>query len=76
MPIERKIRHRLEIARAYSAVNDRDSALGLILDAEQIAPEQVRHHAMSRDLVLTWMRRAKGALGEDLRGLARRLNVG
>lgn len=75
LPVERQVRHRLEIARAHSARNDRDAALGLILEAEQIAPEQVRHHALSRDLVLTWMRRTKGALGDDLTGLASRLNV-
>lgn len=75
LPVERQVRHRLEIARAHSARNDRDAALGLILEAEQVAPEQVRHHALSRDLVLTWMRRTRGALGDDLMGLATRLNV-
>jgi transcriptional regulator with XRE-family HTH domain len=75
LPLERQVRHRLEVARAYSARNDRDAALGLILEAEQVAPEQVRHHALSRDLVLTWMRRTKGALGDELTGLAERLNM-
>ncbi|SNR62396.1 Transcriptional regulator, contains XRE-family HTH domain [Haloechinothrix alba] len=75
LPTERQVRHHLEVARAHSAVSDRDAALGLILEAEQSAPEQVRHHSLSRDLVLTWMRRAKGALGDDLTGLASRLNV-
>lgn len=75
LPVERQVRHRLELARAHSARNDRDAAVGLILDAEQVAPEQVRHHALSRDLVLTWMRRTRGALPDDLTGLAARLNV-
>lgn len=75
LPVERQVRHRLEVARAHSARNDRDAALGLILDAERVAPEQVRHHALSRDLVLTWIRRTRGALGDDLTGLATRLNV-
>lgn len=75
LPVERQVRHRLEVARAHSAQNDRDAAIGLVLDAEQLAPEQVRHHSMSRDLVLTWMRRSKGALPGDLAGLAGRLNV-
>lgn len=75
LPVERQVRHRLEVARAYSARNDRDEAIGLILDAEQVAPEQVHHHSLSRDLVLTWMRRSKGPLGDELIGLADRLNV-
>lgn len=75
LPVERQVRHRLELARAHSARNNRDAAVGLILEAEQVAPEQVHHHALSRDLVLTWMRRTRGALPDDLTGLATRLNV-
>lgn len=76
LPVERQVRHRLEIARLHSARNERDASLRMILDAERVAPEQVRHHALSRDLVLAWMRRTKGAPGDDLTGLATRLNVG
>lgn len=75
LPIERQVRHYLEVARAYSAQNDRDSSLGLILKAEHLAPEQVRHHSLSRDVVLTWVRRSKGGLSTDLAGLAERLTV-
>ncbi len=75
LPIERRVRHMLEVARAYSAVGDRDTALGMLLTAERDAPEQVRHHSLSRDLVLTWLRRSRGVLTADLEGLAGRLNV-
>jgi hypothetical protein len=75
LPAERQVRHRLEVARAYSARNQRDEALRLILDAEQIAPEQVRHHSLSRDLVLTWIRRGHAPQNGQLAGLAQRLNV-
>ncbi|WP_208024621.1 helix-turn-helix domain-containing protein [Amycolatopsis pithecellobii] len=75
LPVERQVRHRLEVARAYSARNHRDDALRLILDAEQVAPEQVRHHSLSRDLVLTWIRRNRGPRDEQLAYLAERLNV-
>jgi hypothetical protein len=40
LPVERRIRHQIEIARAYSAWNRRDEALAILLDAEQDAPEQ------------------------------------
>jgi hypothetical protein len=75
LPIERRVRHMLEVARAYSAVGDRDTALGMLLTAERDAPEQVRHHSLSRDLVLTWLRRSRGILTAELEGLAGRLNV-
>lgn len=56
LPVERQVRHAIETARAYSARNRRDDALGVLLDAEQLAPEQIKHHAISRQLVLSWLR--------------------
>jgi hypothetical protein len=75
LPVERRVRHSLEVARAYSATGDRETALGMLLAAERDAPEQVRHHSLSRDLVLTWLRRSRGVLTADLEGLAARLKV-
>lgn len=40
LPVERCVRHALETARAYSAHNRRDDALDVLLEAEQLAPEQ------------------------------------
>jgi len=76
LPIERRVRHAIETARALSAWNRRDEALAALLDAEQVAPEQVRHHYLSRQLVLIWMKndRGSGANGE-LDRLARRLRL-
>jgi hypothetical protein len=60
MPIERRVRHAMETARALSAWNRTEEALTTLLDAEKLAPEQVRHHAISRQLVQSWMRRGRG----------------
>jgi hypothetical protein len=65
----------LEVARAYSAWNRRDEALGTLLDAERIAPEQVRYHFLSRQLVQTWIRQQRGRPSFQLTDLARRLKV-
>ncbi|MEU0548535.1 hypothetical protein [Micromonospora sp. NPDC005979] len=75
LPIERRVRHALEVARAYSSWNRVDEAQAAILDAEQIAPEQVRHHFLSRQLALTWIRRQRGKPSAELVGLAQRLKV-
>jgi transcriptional regulator with XRE-family HTH domain len=75
LPAERRVRHALELARAYSARNRRDDALAVLLDAEQIAPEQVRHHFISRQLVLTWMRQLRRKPSVELAGLAARLRL-
>jgi len=75
LPVERQVRHSLETARALSAWNRADEALAIVLAAEQRAPEQVRHHYLSRQLVLTWMRQQRSKPGHALAGLAQRLRL-
>jgi hypothetical protein len=75
LPTERRVRHALELARAYSARNRREDGLAVLLDAERIAPEQVRHHFISRQLVLTWMRQLRRKPDLELAGLAARLGL-
>jgi hypothetical protein len=52
-----------------------DTALAVLLSAEQIAAEQVRHHFISRQLVLTWMRQLRRKSDLELAGLAARLRL-
>lgn len=75
VPVERRVRHALEVARAQSAANHRDDALAMLLDAEQVAPEQVRYHYLSRHLVQTWVRTQRGKPSFHLAGLAGRLRI-
>ena len=74
-PVERQVRHASETASAYSARNRRDDALGVLLNAEQLAPEQIKHHAISRQLVLSWLRNHRGPRSVPLDELARRLHL-
>ena len=74
LPVERRIRHRIEIARAYSTWNRRDEALALLLDAERDAPEQIRYHYVSRQLVMRWIRQQRGKPSHHLTELAKRLH--
>jgi hypothetical protein len=60
LPVERRIKHRIEVARAYSAWNRRDEALTILLDAEGDEPEQIWHHFISRQLVLRGVRQERG----------------
>ncbi|MFD7917736.1 helix-turn-helix domain-containing protein [Streptomyces sp. NPDC059740] len=75
LPLERRVRHSLEVARALSAWNRTDEALATLLEAEQIAPEQVRHHYMSRELIIGWIRGTRGRPSQPVADLARRLGV-
>ncbi|MFJ2215021.1 hypothetical protein ACIQVO_31805 [Streptomyces sp. NPDC101062] len=75
LPVERQVRHSLEVARALAARNQGDEALDILLQAESLAPEQIRHHTMSRELVLRWIRNSRGRPHSNLTALARRLHV-
>ncbi|WP_211221023.1 helix-turn-helix domain-containing protein [Nocardioides insulae] len=75
VPTERRVRHALEVSRAFSYSNQRDDALATILEAEKVAPEQVRYHFLSRHLVQTWIRTQRSKPSFQLAGLADRLNV-
>jgi transcriptional regulator with XRE-family HTH domain len=73
MPRERRMRHQLEVARALSRIGRRDEALAALLAAEMGAPEQVRRHFLTHELVHSWMRTTKSRPDAELVALARRL---
>jgi hypothetical protein len=75
LPIERQVRHSLELARALNARGKREKAEELVLTAEARAPEQVRHHSLCRNLVINWIRTAKARPSEHLTGLAERMKL-
>lgn len=75
LPVERRVRHAIEIARAYSARNRRDDALTVLLNAERLGPEQVKYHTITRQLVLSWLRNQRGPRNTRLDHLARRLHL-
>ncbi|MGL5864318.1 MAG: helix-turn-helix domain-containing protein, partial [Dermatophilaceae bacterium] len=74
LPVERRVRHGLEVARVYAMTNRETEALDVILASEREAPEQVRYHYLARELVLFWMRR-RGTPRPELIDLAHRLRV-
>lgn len=75
LPTERQVRHHLEVARALHRTGSRDDSLRTILGAEQRAPEQVRRHFLTRELVLAWIRDPRRPVTRDLNGLAQRIGA-
>jgi hypothetical protein len=75
VPIERRVRYMLDIARVHALTGKRDDALGTMLTAERIAPEQVRQHYLSRKVVMTLIRSATGKPSTELSKLAMRVKV-
>ncbi len=76
VPVERRVRHLLDVARAYSMTGRCDDALRTMLDAERMAPEQVRQHYLSRKTVMNLFRRSVGKPSIELGKLAQRVNAG
>ena len=75
MPMERQVRHRLEVARALHFQRRQPDALALVLDAETRAPEQVRRHYMTHSLLHEWVRSRRVPASPELHGLARRAGI-
>jgi tetratricopeptide (TPR) repeat protein len=75
VPHERRARYLLDVARAYSLVGNRDDALGALIAAERIAPEQIRQHYLSRKVALTLIRSTAGKPSIELDKFATRVNA-
>ncbi|MDT7789286.1 MAG: hypothetical protein QOF58_7705 [Pseudonocardiales bacterium] len=75
LPTERRVRHSLEIARAQCRTNQKDEALGTVLAAEQLAPEQVRVHFLARQVVRALVRGYRRRPSKELVALATRLQT-
>ncbi|MGQ0480692.1 MAG: helix-turn-helix domain-containing protein [Pseudonocardia sp.] len=75
MPVERRVTHMIDVARALSYLARDAEALDLLLSAERSAPGLVRHSASVREAVRTMHRRApvtSGARSSELLALAQR----
>ena len=75
LPVERRVRHLLEVARVYHLANRPDDAVRVMLEAEHDSSEQVRYHYIARELVTTWMRNRSTRQLPQVDGLARKLHL-
>jgi hypothetical protein len=75
MPMERQVRHSLEVARALHFQRRQPEALALLLDAEVRAPEQVRRHYMTHSLLHEWLRTRRVTPTAELHALAVRTGI-
>lgn len=75
LPRERRANHLVDIARGYSQWGKRDQALTALLDAEQLAPAEVRCRPMARATITDLVQRSRGTSPALLRQLAARAGV-
>lgn len=74
LPRERSAHFYTDLARAHLWRADRQRSLGALLQAEQLAPDQTRHHPMARETVRALIRAERQA-HDTLRGLANRIGL-
>ncbi|MBV9853116.1 MAG: hypothetical protein JOY82_01140 [Streptosporangiaceae bacterium] len=74
VPTERRVRYLLDVARAHSLIGNQEGALGALLTAERLAPEQVRQHYLTRKVITALIKSAIGRPSVELDKLAARVN--
>jgi hypothetical protein len=60
VPVERRVRYLLDVARTHSLTGNQEDALGSLLAAERLAPEQARQHYLARRVIKNLVTNAKG----------------
>jgi len=61
LPRERRANHLVDVARGYSQWGKREQALTTLLDAEQLAPAEVRCRPMARATITDLIHRSRGS---------------
>lgn len=70
---ERRARCLIDVARSYAQVTDDAAAIDALMQAETIAPDELRHHRLTHELVPQLL--ARESRTSDLRSLASRCNL-
>ena len=73
LPLERRVRYAFDIARVHTERDEIDDAVVGMLEAERLAPEQVHHHVMSRQIIADLRRAPAGRTKDALAQLAHRV---
>lgn len=75
LPLERQVRHLMDVARAYSITGQRDEAITTMLKAERMAPEHVHKHHLPKKIIVSLVQDSTLKPAVELRNLARRINL-
>jgi hypothetical protein len=70
---ERRARYLIDAARAHAMAKDDCAALAILIEAEGIAPDEVRYHRLTRELVQILMRHERRT--SELRAFAERCGL-
>lgn len=75
LPRERRANTLVELAQGHAMARRRDTAVSTLLEAERLAPQEVRCRPMTCDLVRELVTLSVPAPGWELRGLAQRCGL-
>ena len=73
--VERRSHYLIDVARGHAHLADDRGALATLLEAERLAPEEVRYNPIASELVMVLLRRERRAATQGLRDLSARIGV-
>jgi tetratricopeptide (TPR) repeat protein len=73
--VERRSHFLIDVARGHAHRADDSASLAMLLEAERLAPEEVRYNPIASELVLVLLRRERRAATPGLRDLSARIGV-
>ncbi len=75
LSVSRYSRYLIDVAMAHNYRRDNDQMVGTLLRVERIAPEQLAHFPLVRELLYAALRRERGPVNAELHGLAERVGA-
>jgi hypothetical protein len=73
--VERRTHYLIDVARGHAHRSDDPAALATLLEAEQLAPQEVRYNPIASELVMVLLKRERRAATPGLRDLSARIGV-
>jgi hypothetical protein len=73
--VERRVYHMIDLARGYAHQHNDAAAVLTLLEAERVAPEEVRYHVIVPEMLRDLLKRERRAATPGLRPLAARVGV-
>jgi hypothetical protein len=73
--VERRSHYLIDVARGHAQRADDPAALATLLEAEQLAPQEVRYNPIASELVMVMLKRERRAAMPGLRDLSARIGV-
>jgi len=75
LSVSRYSRHLIDVALAHTLRRDTPGTVGKLLEVERLAPEQLTHFPLVREMLHAALRRERGPLNAELHGLAERVGA-